>query len=117
VKVTHQPSRVSAAPVIAFHASNAKVVNAFTGPLFGIFLLAMFNARARSEGVLIAGVAGALTAYYVAYQTTIGFMWPSTFGLAATLAAGFVLTVLWPAPATAKGRELTWWAVMRRPAV
>jgi len=95
---------------------NAKVVNAFTGPLFGIFLLAMFNARARSEGVLLAGVAGAFAAYYVAYQTTIGFMWPSTFGLAATVAAGYLLTLLWPAPAAAKGGELTWRAVMRRPA-
>ena len=95
---------------------NAKVVNAFTGPLFGIFLIAMFNGRARSEGVLAAGVAGAFTAYYVAYQTTIGFMWPSTFGLAATLIAGYGLTLLWPAAATAKGHDLTWWAVMRRPA-
>jgi SSS family solute:Na+ symporter len=94
---------------------NAKVVNAFTGPLFGIFLLAMFNARSRSEGVLVAGVAGAFTAYYVAYHTRIGFMWPSTFGLAATLAAGCLLTLAWPAPAAAKGRELTWRAVMQRP--
>jgi ABC-type microcin C transport system permease subunit YejB len=95
---------------------NAKVVNAFTGPLFGIFLLAMFNARARSEGVVIAGLVGAFAAYYVAYQTMIGFMWPSTFGLAATLVAGYVLTLLRPAAATAKGHDLTWWAVMRRPA-
>ena len=94
---------------------NAKVVNAFTGPLFGIFLLAMFNGRARSEGVLAAGVAGAFTAYYVAYHTTIGFMWPSTFGLAATLAAGYLLTLLSPAPALSKGHDLTWWKVMARP--
>ena len=93
---------------------NAKVVNAFTGPLFGIFLLAMFSARARAEGVLVAGIAGAGTAYYVAYHSTIGFMWPSTFGLVATLGAGVVLAWLWPAAATHPGRELTWRAVMQR---
>jgi SSS family transporter len=93
---------------------NAKVVNAFTGPLFGIFLLAMFNARVRSETVLAAGVAGAFAAYYVAYQSTIGFMWPSTFGLVATLITGYVATVIWPASPTAKGHDLTWHAVMAR---
>ena len=48
-------------------------------------------------------------------RRTIGFMWPSTFGLAATLVSGYLLTLLWPAPAAATGRDLTWWAVMRRP--
>ncbi len=94
---------------------NAKVVNAFTGPLFGIFLLAMFSLRSRSEGVLVAGLAGAATSYYVAYESAIGFMWPSTFGLVATLAVGAVLALAWPAPADAPGRQLTWRAVMQRP--
>jgi ABC-type Co2+ transport system permease subunit len=50
---------------------NAKVVNAFTGPLFGIFLLAMFSRRASSIAVLIAGTVGAFTAYYVAYTAAL----------------------------------------------
>ena len=91
---------------------NAKVVNAFTGPLFGIFLLAMFVARARSTTALLAGVAGAYTAYYVAYQSGLGFMWPSTFGLAATLVAGVGLAAVWPAAAGERGGELTWSKVM-----
>jgi ABC-type Co2+ transport system permease subunit len=62
-----------------------KLINAFTGPLFGIYLLAMFSRRATAVPVLIAGVLGSFTSYYVAYRTSIGFMWPSTFGLAATL--------------------------------
>jgi len=94
---------------------NAKVVNAFTGPLFGIFLLAMFNARVRSAVALIAGIAGALTAYGVAYHSSIGFMWPSTFGLAATLAVGGGLALVAPESEAAAGRALTWWAVMARP--
>lgn len=92
---------------------NAKVVNAFTGPLFGIFLLAMFSARVRSGAVIAAGVAGAVTAYYVAYHSSIGFMWPSTFGLAATLAVGAPLARLWPLAADDRRRQLTWAAVMK----
>ena len=95
---------------------NAKVVNAFTGPLFGIFLLAMFNGRVQSVVALVAGIAGAVTAYAVAYHSAIGFMWPSTFGLAATLVAGVALSLIAPAPETAAGRALTWRAVMSRPA-
>ena len=91
---------------------NAKVVNAFTGPLFGIFLLAMFSRRAGSIAVLVAGVAGALTAYYIAYHSSIGFMWPSTFGLVATLLVGAVLAVAMPLAESDKRRALTWRAVM-----
>jgi SSS family solute:Na+ symporter len=91
---------------------NAKVVNAFTGPLFGIFLLAMFVARIRSASALVAGAVGAYAAYYVAYQSSLGFMWPSTFGLAGTLLVGVVLALVWPAAADDRGRELTWQKVM-----
>jgi len=94
---------------------NAKVVNSFTGPLFGIFLLAMFSRRAGSAAALAAGIVGALTAYYVAYYSGIGFMWPSTFGLAATLAVGAVLAVLLPMADDDARRALTWRAVMNRP--
>lgn len=91
-----------------------KLINAFTGPLFGIYLLAMFSARASSEAVLAGGLAGALASYYVAYHTPIGFLWPSTFGLAATLIVGGVMSRVWPAAAGAPGRQLTWRAVMNR---
>jgi len=93
---------------------NAKVVNAFTGPLFGIFLLAMFSRRASSAAVLAAGVMGAVMAYYVAYHSNIGFMWPSTFGLAATLLVGVALALVMPMRADDERRALTWRAVMAR---
>lgn len=92
-----------------------KLVNAFSGPLFGIFLLAMFSPRSRSGGVLAAGVAGAFVSYYVAYESTIGFMWPSTFGLAASLMVGGALAAVLPAASDSPGRQLTWRAVMTRP--
>ena len=37
-----------------------------------------------------------MTSYYVAYHTSIGFMWPSTFGLAATLITGWTLSACLP---------------------
>jgi solute:Na+ symporter, SSS family len=93
---------------------NAKVVNAFTGPLFGIFLLAMFSRRASSAAVLAAGVVGAFTAYYVAYHSSVGFMWPSTFGLVATLVAGGLVSAVAPMAEGDRRAALTWAAVMAR---
>ncbi|MGH9385706.1 MAG: sodium:solute symporter family transporter [Vicinamibacterales bacterium] len=90
-----------------------KLVNAFTGPLFGIFLLAMFSRRATSVAVVWGGVAGAVASYYVAYHSSIGFLWPSTFGLLGTLIIGWLITLVAPAPADSPGQNLTWRAVMR----
>ena len=65
-----------------------KVINSFTGPLFGIFLLAMFSRRASGTAALAGGAVGAVTSYYVAYHSALGFLWPSTFGLVSTLLVG-----------------------------
>jgi hypothetical protein len=54
--------------------------------------------------------------YYVAYHSALSFLWPSTFGLVATLGVGWVMAWAWPAPSNAPGRALTWSAVMRREA-
>ena len=35
-----------------------KLINAFTGPLFGIYLLAMFSRRATATPALVAGIVG-----------------------------------------------------------
>ena len=91
-----------------------KLINAFTGPLFGIYLLAMFSRRATSGPVLAAGLVGSFTSYYVAYQTPIGFMWPSTFGLAATLIVGSVWSAIAATRPTAEAMRLTWREVMER---
>ena len=91
-----------------------KLVNAFAGPLFGIYLLAMFSRKATSGAALAAGLAGTATSYYVAYHTSIGFMWPSTFGLAATIAIGAAIAALGRARPSSEALQLTWAAVMRR---
>lgn len=90
-----------------------KLINAFTGPLFGIYVLAMFSRRATSGPVLIAGIVGSLTSYWVAYWSSIGFMWPSTFGFAATLLVGWALSYAGAAPSP-EALRLTWREVVRR---
>ncbi|HKB10080.1 MAG TPA: sodium/solute symporter [Vicinamibacterales bacterium] len=94
-----------------------KLINAFTGPLFGIYLLAMFSRRAASMATLVAGAVGSFTSYFVAYHTSIGFMWPSTFGMAATLLSGWALAVILPERPSAEALKLTWRAVMDEPAL
>ena len=89
-----------------------KLINAFAGPLFGIYLLAMFSRRAASTATLAAGIFGTFTSYYVAYHTSIGFMWPSTFGLAATLLSGAFLSMVLSERPSADALRLTWHAVM-----
>lgn len=90
-----------------------KVINAFTGPLFGIYLLGMFSARTKSTGALIGGVVGSAVTIYVAFFSSLSFLWPSTFGLLATLLAGFGVSLILP---MGKGnQELTWTRVMQRP--
>jgi SSS family transporter len=92
-----------------------KLINAFAGPLFGIYILAMFSRRATSTAALVAGVAGSLTSYYVAYMSRIGFMWPSTLGFAATLAVGWVWSLVVRGRPSAAALRLTWRSVMELP--
>src|SRR5215471_9413615 len=89
-----------------------KLINAFSGPLFGMYILAMFSRRATSAAALVAGVVGSLTSYYVAYWSRIGFMWPSTLGFAATLIVGWVWSLVVPGRPTEDAQRLTWWSVM-----
>jgi SSS family solute:Na+ symporter len=96
----------------------SKLINAFSGPLFGIYLLAMLSRRATGTAVLAGGLTGSFVSYYVAYHTSIGFLWPSAFGLAATVATALIVTAVMVAigaDASRSGAELTWYAVMRRP--
>jgi SSS family transporter len=89
-----------------------KLINAFSGPLFGMYILAMFSRRATSAAALVAGVVGSLTSYYVAYLSPIGFMWPSTLGFAATLAVGALWPLVVPGRPGEAALRLTWRSVM-----
>lgn len=89
-----------------------KLINAFAGPLFGIYILAMFSRRATSGAALVAGILGSAVSYYVAYLSRIGFMWPSTLGFAATVAAGLLISVVGRSTPSDAALRLTWRSVM-----
>ncbi len=92
-----------------------KVIQSFTGPLLGIYLLGMFTRRARNGGVLIGGVLGTFIAVYIAFFSTIGFIWPTVFGLVATVGIGYAISLGIPGVVKDEQNQLTWSAVMRRP--
>ena len=74
----------------------------------------MFSRRATGTAVLIGGLVGTFVSYYVAYHTGISFLWPSAFGLVATMAAAMAITTAGGAAGirATKGQDLTWYAVM-----
>ena len=76
----------------------------------------MFSRRATGGSVLVGGLAGTFVSYFVAYHTRIGFLWPSTFGLIATVAIASLLAAITSAfgsGAPVPGAHLTWQEVMR----
>jgi SSS family transporter len=92
-----------------------KLINSFTGPLLGIYLLAMFSRRVGARSVLLGGLAGAVASYYVAYHSTLSFYWPSTAGLLATLLGGYASARIAPERIEESALRLTWTGVLQRP--
>src|SRR4029450_12863596 len=93
-----------------------KLINAFSGPLFAIYLLAMFSRAATSAAVLAGGLVGTAVSYYVAYHTSISFLWASAFGLGPTIATAHVVARIGRLVGVkhdAHGAHLTWYAVMQ----
>jgi SSS family transporter len=100
----------------------AKVIQTFTGPILGIYLLGMFTRRTNSAGVLIGGVFGTAAAVFIAFFQTrafgeevFTFIWPTVFGLVGTLGGGYLASMLIPVSASEEQRQLTWRAIMRQP--
>ncbi|MBS0664402.1 MAG: sodium/solute symporter [Verrucomicrobia bacterium] len=80
----------------------AKVVSPFAGPLLGMFLLGMLSRRVNSFGVIAGAVLGTIAAVAVTYGTTVHWLWYYVVGTGVSCVAGYALSYLRPAPATAQ---------------
>jgi sodium-coupled monocarboxylate transporter 8/12 len=91
-----------------------KVIQLFTGTLFGIYILGMFTQRTRSLGALIGGLVGVAVSLYVAFASPLSFTWPTVCGFLATIIVGYGTSLLLPATAHEDSQILTWRHVMQR---
>lgn len=102
-----------------------KLINSFTGPILGIFLLGMFTRRAGSTSVLAGGACGVVVTVFVAYQAqiysilglpageVISFLWPTAFGFLATVAVATALSFVCKPRNPEKAEKFMWRAVTR----
>ena len=118
-----------------YQAGN-KILGAFFGPLFGVFVLGLFSRRAHSAGVVIGVVSGLLSSCFASFFSEIGWLqdlcgrwfgpgfvdffvhlswqWPSPIGNVVTLTVGFLASLALPVPAGSPV-PLTFSEVMKRP--
>ena len=90
-----------------------KVIQTFTGPMLAIFWLGMFTQRATSFSAFSGGLIGTLVGLYVAFFSSLSFLWPCTFAFGSALLIGYLAGL--PSPITESAREWNWFAIRRRP--
>jgi SSS family solute:Na+ symporter len=113
-----------------------KILGAFFGPLFGVFVLGLFSRRAHSAGVVIGVLCGlgascfasffsvlpwlqslsgaVFGPAFVAFFKELSWQWPSPIGITVTLTVGFGASALLRGPAR-REPPLTFAEVMKRP--
>ena len=98
---------------------STKLINMFTGPLFGVFTLGMFSKRATAMGVLIGGfigfVVGSLTAFskFMDIQwLKVGILWPATLAFITTIVLGYGLS-FFLGKKNPDAHQWTWYGVMK----
>jgi SSS family solute:Na+ symporter len=76
-----------------------KLINMFTGPLFGVFVLAMFTKRATATAVLIAGFTGFVMGSLMVFAKilnidalAVGVLWPAAVSFVITVGLGYMLS-------------------------
>lgn len=89
-----------------------KVIQTFTGPVLAIFWLGMFTKRANSLSAFLGGIVGTIVGVYVAFFSTLSFLWPSVLAFASAMTVGYAIGL--PLPITAHAKEWNWFAVTRR---
>jgi sodium-coupled monocarboxylate transporter 8/12 len=118
-----------------YRAGN-KILGAFFGPLFGIFVLGMFSRRSHSSGVVIGALAGLSASCFASFFSELSWLqsvcgnlfgegfvflfknlswqWPSPIGISVTLVAGLLASALLTGDRIGK-EPLTYREVMKRP--
>jgi sodium-coupled monocarboxylate transporter 8/12 len=98
-----------------------KVIQTYTGPMLGIYLLGMFTRRANAAGALLGGILGTATGIYIAFfnkdasgHDRIAFLWPTVFGFVITFVCGYLLSLVLGKNVSEQAKELTWTRVMKR---
>jgi SSS family transporter len=113
-----------------------KIINGFSGPVLGIFILGMFTKRVSSKSVILGGVIGTLLSIYTIFWSSpdlvqeqglegffparaISFIWPSVFGFLSCFSIGYLSSFILPGGAEEKSRaqEWNWFSVTRNSAV
>ena len=90
---------------------SARMVNIFSGPILGVYLLGMFVRRSEAGSAWAGGVTGALVGLYVAFFSSLGFLWPAPFGFGATLLVGCMVSLFTGRPQSEKASRWNWYAV------
>jgi sodium-coupled monocarboxylate transporter 8/12 len=77
------------------------LINMFTGPLFGVFILGMFTKRATAEGALIGGFVGFAIGSLMVFAKNlnisylgVGVLWPAFLSFVITIVLGYVLSLI-----------------------
>jgi len=118
------------------YAAANRILGAFFGPLFGIFILGMFTRGAHSAGVIVGALAGLFGSCFVSFfsatswlQTVCGYffgdafvqffshlswVWPSPIGILVTLIVGGLASLLLPSTHD-RSKALTFAVVMQGP--
>ena len=81
----------------------ARITGLFSGPLAGIFLLAILTRRARDLPCVTGAILGWAIAAYLAFGTEIIFWWCSPISCMVTIAVGWCLSALAPRPQRSHG--------------
>jgi solute:Na+ symporter, SSS family len=95
-----------------------RLINMFTGPLFGVFCLAMFTKRTTASGALIAGFLGFLLGSLMVFSKNLGIdflavgvLWPATISFLITVLLGYLLSFLIGKPKS-DAEKYTWRSIM-----
>ena len=117
------------------YQAGGKIIGAFFGPLFGIFVLGLFVRRAHSAIVIVAALLGLTSSCFASFFSELGWLqqicgrlfgpafvdffanlswqWPSPFGITVTLIIGLLASWLFPSKSNVE--PLTYREVMKRP--